>query len=401
MGWFTKCLLQRGARRNVARCWHVGLAIAAKSVASLAEGDLTPYATGSYEYQSNPFYQWSGSPAQVAESADYLVMLRAGMDARLGLSRQSLAATAELRRFDYRDLTFLERTEEMLNGSYHWALTSLVNGSLEYRHEHRMVPFDELADTRELLMETEDAGAASLNLTSRKGWRLENRVKVRDLASPRPGVPDLSLHETSIHEAVRRALKTVSVGLDGEYVSGSYGGAGQLPRPHYRETTLQLAGERRIAGFSTFECAVGYTRRNDAVGGGASAVTGLLGYQREITSKTSAEARLRRVINSYVSSAGSEIDTSLALGVAWRPTAKIQVAPGLTLMRSEFPRQTFASESSRHDRYRVLVLDIRYQALDWLSLNPYARRALRTSSVPSFGFNASAVGLELVFKESR
>ena len=401
MDGFKTGLLRRSARRNVALCWYAGLALAARPLVSLAEIDLTPYATGSYEYQSNPFYQWSGSPARAAESSDSVVTLRAGMDARLLVSRQSLVATAEIRRFDYRDLTFLGRTEGTFDGAYQWALTSLVNGAVDYRHERRMVPFDELADTRELLMETEDTGTASVNLTSRQGWRLENRVKVRNLASPRPGVPDLNLHETSLHEAVRRLVKTLSVGLDGEYLSGSYNGAGQLGTPRYHQTTLQFAGERKIVGFSTFECAFGYTRRDDAIGAGVSALTGLVGYQRELSSKTSVEALLTRAVNSYVTAAGSEIDTGIALRVVWRPTAKIQVTPGFSVVRSAFPGQTFESQSSRHDRYRVAALDVRYQVLDWLSLHPYARRALRSSNVAAFGFNASAVGLELAFKESK
>jgi hypothetical protein len=392
-------LLQR--RASVALCRYLAFALAAKSLASFAAVDLAPYAAASYEYQSNPLYQWSGSPAGGAESADALVLLRAGIDARLAFSRQALVGNAEIRRFDYRDLTSLERTEGMLNGSYQWALTSLVNGSVDYRHERRMVPFDELADTHELLMETEDAGTAALNLTSRTGWRLESRVHVRSLDSPRPGVAQLNLRETSIHEAIRRVLKTLSMGLDGEHLSGSYGGAGQLGTPRYRQTMVQLAAERTIVELSTFECAIGYTRRDAAGGAGTSAFTGLLGYERAITSKTSVEARLTRAVNSYVTRVSSATDTELALAVAWRPTGKLQVAPTFAVIRSEFPAQAFDSESSRHDRYRVMALDIRYQVLDWLSLHPYARHALRSSNVTAFGFNASAIGLELAFKESK
>jgi hypothetical protein len=367
---------------------------------SLAAVDLTPYATASYEHQSNPF-NLSGDSQSTARFADSLLLLRAGLDARIGSPRQALVAVAEIRRFDYRDLVFLGRTEEMLDGSYQWALTSLVDGSVGYLHEHRMVPFDELAGSREQLMETEDAGAASLNLSSRNGWRLESRVKARDLASPRPGVAGLTLRETSIHEAVRRQLKTLSVGLDGEYLSGSYKGAAQPLTPHYRQTSVLLAGERRIAGFTSFEFGVGHTRRNDSAGADVSAFSGLLSYKRELTGKTAVEASLTRAVNSYLTTAGSEIDTGLALQIAWQPTAKLQVASAFKMIHSTFPGQRFDSESSRRDRYRIVTLDIRCQVFYWLAIHPYARHALRSSSVPTLGFNANAIGLELVFKESK
>jgi len=370
-------------------------------MAAVADSDLSPYAAASYEHQTNPFYQWSGTTAPIAASADSLIRLRAGLDARLTSSRQTLLASAEVRRFDYRTLTFLGRTEELLDGSYQWHLSSLVDGDVGYRHEHRMVPFEELANTRALLMETEGIATAAVNVTSRAGWRIESRLKRRSLASPRPGVPRLDLDENSIHEAVRHPLKRLSVGFDGEYLSGTYTGAGILGAPRYHQTTLQLAAERRIAQFSTFEGAVGYTWRDETNGAGVSEFTGLVGYRREISSKTSAEIRLRRAINSYVTDAGSEIDTDLALRVVWQPTAKVQVEPSFILMRSVFPGRTFAAESSRHDQYRMMALDIHYQVLDWLALHPYVRHALRSSSVPTFGFDASAIGLELVMKESK
>ncbi len=401
MDGFTTGLRKGRARRKVVECWLTGLALSANSILSFAAGDFTPFATASYEYQSNPFLQSNGSPSRLAESADALVLLRAGMDAWISSSRQALVATSEVRRFDYRELTSLERTESQLAGTYRWSLTSLVSGSVEYRHEHRMVPFDELADTRELLMETEDTPTATLSLTSRTGWGLESRLRVRALDSPRPDAPQLNLHETAVHEAVRRTLKSTSAGLDVEHLSGSYGGATQLGARSYRQTTVQLAGERKIAGFSAFEGAIGYTRRDDAIGAGASAFTGLLGYQRALSSKTSLEARFTRAVNSYVTSAGSVLDTGLSLALTWRLTAKTQVSPAFSMMRSELSAQPFASGSSRRDLYRVLTLDIRYQVLDWLSLHPYARRAVRSSNSPAFGFDANAIGLELAFKESQ
>jgi len=372
----------------------------AKSMITLAATNVTPYAAAGYEYESNPFYEWNGAPVGGGSESDTLLKLRAGMDARLDWSRQSLAVTAEVRHIVYHEFSYLTHTEELLDGGFRWAFTSLVDGTGEYRHEHRMVPFDQLpAGTRELFLETEDSLSASLNVLTRGGWRLETRGKVRNLASPRPDLPDLSLRETSIHQALRRILGGLSVGLDAEELWGSYSGAGE-PNTNYNQTTLLLAAERKVKGLSTFESSVGYTNRNQSQGGGdVSAVTGSLGYERELTGKTSAGLLFTRGVNSYVTSASSEIDTELSLHANWQATSKIQVTPAFSLTYSDFPQQAGVSGPARHDRYQVVAIDIRYQALGSLSIHTYGRYDLRSSNVPSYGFNASALGLELVFKE--
>jgi hypothetical protein len=400
---FNNCWSGKSRARQ-RRAWRrtIGWVLTTKVMATLAAVTVTPYAAGGYEYESNPFYEWNG--ASVGNGAgDTPRKLRAGMDAQLVWSRQSLQATAEVRRIDYRDFSFLGHTEALLNGTFRWAVTSLVDGSAEYRHERRMVPFDELpATVREILLETEDIGGASLNVQTLDGWRLESRGSLRNLSAPRPGFPELNLREDSIHEALRRTFGSLALGLDAEYLSGSYTGAGELGTPRYTQTSVLLAAERKVAGLSTFQSAVGYTyRAQSQVGGNVSAVTGTLGYQRDLSSKTSVGVLLTRAINSYVTAAGSEIDTGLSLNANWQATSKIRVTPAYTLMHSDFPRLTLDSGPGRHDRYQVVALDIRYQALSWLLLRTYGRYDLRSSNVPTFGFNASAIGLELVFKESQ
>jgi len=360
----------------------------------------TPYAAAGYEYQSNPFYEWNGQGSGVAGS-DTLLKLRAGMDALLASSLQSLVMKAEVRRIDYNNLSELSHTEWLLDGSFRYAVTSALNGNVEYRHEYRMVPFDELPpDVRQPYLETEDLASAAVNVLTGTGWSLESRGKIRNLASPRPDLPELDLRESSIHEALRRTLGGLAVGLDAEYLSGSYTGAGQLGTARYTQTTVLLAAERKVVGLSTFESAIGYTQREQSQpGGNVSVITGTFGYERELTGKSSAGVLLTRAVNNYVTSAGSEIDTTLALRGTWQATPKVKVTPAYSVVYSDFPGQTLDSAPGRHDRYQVVGLDIRYQALDSLSLRTYGRYDLRSSNVPNFGFKASAVGLELVFKE--
>jgi Putative beta-barrel porin 2 len=380
---------------NVGLCSCAGFALAVVAIPTRAETELTPYASVSYAYQSNPFYQWGGTSVPITAS-DSLVRLVGGADLRFVKSRQSFTANAEVRRFEYDRFNELTRTEHSLSGAYDWTPTPNTTVGATYRHERRLVPLEELANVHEPLIEREDVLAASLAQRIAAAWGLESRVQARDLASPRPGVPDLDLHENSLHETLRRALGSVSVGADFEYLSGSYHGAGILDARDYRQVTLQLAAERAIADFSTVECALGYTKRDDRPnGGGISTVTGFARYQRSLTGKTSADVFVRRSVNSYISTVSSEIDTVIGASATWRPTVKLA-----TIVTAAFTRSDF-SGSSRRDDYQALTLQIQYQVLQSLALSPYARYASRTSNVHTFGFNASEFGIELVLREPR
>jgi hypothetical protein len=174
---------KRELRRSVAQAlWYAGFAIVAKPAISLADVELTPHASASYEHQSNPLYQWSGTSPRAKASADEVLVLKGGAEARLALSsRQTFILSAEMRRFDYRSLSHLARTEELFSGSYDWVFSSVVDGAAAYRHEHRMVPFEELGTDREQLMETEDALTAEMTVVFPAWWQLESRFRVRNL----------------------------------------------------------------------------------------------------------------------------------------------------------------------------------------------------------------------------
>jgi hypothetical protein len=146
---------------------------------------------------------------------------------------------------------------------------------------------------------------------------------------------------------------------------------------------------------------VGYTRRVGENGASVSAITGTLSYQRQFTGKTSGTVQITRAINSYVTNVSSEVDTGAAVQVTWRATPRLQLTPGISYLNSKFPQQVSDSGSGRRDRYEVITLDLRYQVLRWLSLHPYGRRDMRSSSEARFGFGANAVGLELLIEEPR
>jgi hypothetical protein len=304
-----------------------------------------------------------------------------------------------IRQFEYADLDYLERTEDLLTANYDWTPTSNVGAGASYRHEHRMVPFDELAVVREALMETENAAAASLSVQLPQALQLMSRFGVRDLDSPRPGVPDLNLHETSLRETLRRPVANLSVGLDGEYLNGSYHGAGNFVARDYDQLSLHVIADRVISGFSTFSTALGYTKRDESGAAGISTFTGFVRYERTFTGKTAGEMFLRRDVNTYISGASAEVNTAFGVRASWQPTTKLLAEISLVRTLTDYPRNGAAS--SRQDHYQYTDIQLHYQATEYLSLVPYGRYAARSSNQPLYGFNATEVGIELVFREPR
>src|ERR1019366_4781689 len=155
--------------------------------------------------------------------------------------------------------------------------------------------------------------------------------------------------------------------------------------PRYNQTTIEAAAKYVATDLSSFDGALGYTRRTQENGAPISGISGLLAYQRDLTGLTSINIRLSRAINTYVTYGSTEIDTGLALGAIWNATSTIAVAPGYQWTYSTFPGANLAGLApvgiERVDHYQLATLSVKYQPRDWLSLRLYGQYETRSSDV--------------------
>jgi hypothetical protein len=180
--------------------------VAVAPASAVAGGSLTPYAAEDVEHNSNIFDVQNTVPIPGYPSAalgDTYFETRAGVDGIYTLDRQQFFGTAEFRHFDYDKFTDLNHNEYLFDGGLKYKIDQIIDGTIEYRHEQRMVQFQDLTDATYLIVETENTANASLNVTFTPEWRLESRLRDHELNSPRSDVPQLSLHEDSIHEGLR------------------------------------------------------------------------------------------------------------------------------------------------------------------------------------------------------
>ena len=222
---------------------------------------------------------------------------------------------------------------------------------------------------------------------------------INNLDSPRPGSPGLNLTEDSIHEGLRYVgVAKLSAGIDAIFLNGHFNGEEFILTPRYNQTTVEAAAKYVATGLSSFDGAIGYTRRIQADAATIDGTTGLLAYQRDLTSLTSINIKLSRAVNTYVTYGGTEIDTGVALGAIWNATGKIAVTPGYQWTYSTFPGTNLvglgAGGTARIDHYQLAKLSVKYQVLNWLSLRPYGQYETRNSDVGIYSFNRTLYGLQ-------
>jgi hypothetical protein len=310
-------------------------------------GTLTPYVAEDVEHNSNIFDVQTTVPIPGYASGalgDTFFETRAGVDGIYMLDQQQFFGTAEFRRFDYDKFTDLDHNEYLLDGGLKYKIDQIIDGTIEYRHEQRMVQFQDLTDATYLILETENTANASLNVNFTPEWRLESKLRDHVLDSPRSDVPQLSLHEDAIHEGLRYlGVSNLSAGIDVEYLQGQYRHDPLALDPYYHQTSNYL-----VSGLTSFNGALGYTSRTDPTNSGTtgagSGVTGNIGYQHALTGKTTLNLGLRRALSTYLTTGGSEIDTTASVGAAFQATYKIRLRASYEYTNRPFSDRQFGRD---------------------------------------------------------
>lgn len=392
-----------GALRAHCLTWLL-FAAATAAGPCLADGALYPYAGAEVEHDSNIFDLPSSSPQPLGKNgatlADTFVQARAGVDGTYLLDRQKFFGTAEVSHFSYDNFTALDHNQNLLDGGLDWRLEDEVGGRLEYRHEQRMVPFQQLSAATDLIIETENDAIASFNVRITPEWRWETWLRDQGLDSPRTDTPGLSLHQDSIKEGVKYlGVADLAAGIESEYVEGKYNHDPTALDPNFHQISLSAAATYIVSGLSNFNGTLGFTRRSDPTNSGISGLTGSLGYQHSLTAKTTITAQLSRLLNTYVSTGGNEVDTAATVAASWQATYKILVKIGYGFTESRFPdTPSGAVFIDRVDHYQSANVDVTYQILHWLSIRPYARYQTRHSNFEVNSFNNNTIGIEVLAK---
>ncbi len=395
---------------NLSRSLPLVLTLAASALLplpALAQLVADPYVDEHVEHDSNVFRAPNSQANILAFGdptlADSDVRSVAGINGSYLAGDQKLTFQAEGRRFDYEHFTTLDHNEYLLDTALKWKLTSLLDGSIEARQESAMAPFG-LGNSPYLTIDVDSKATAKINLNVNTDWRLEGSVYDHVLKAPLEFYPNYSYpnfvdREIGSHIGIlNTGHSNLTFGFGLDRIDGTFENApGAGP---YTQNTAALTGSYIVSGLTTLNAAVGYTvRAQPADEGNVAAMTGSIGFSRQLTGKTSVNVQLVRAVNSYIAAAGAEIDTSVTAGVVWQATYKINLAINGGYMRSAFIGQaiTGSSANSRVDTIPTESMDINYQVFRRVKLHAYVNKQARTSDVYLFNFSDTIYGIEAKF----
>lgn len=406
-----------GGRRISGAAISVLLFLAAQPVA--AATFLSPHATLGYEHNSNVFMRPSDAPPFAAEGltalGDTILDYKAGLGAELDWGMDELTLHAEGTREQYDSFSFLDHYEYSLGGNLNWRLGSVVDGTVAFVQSRYAAPFTETLTTS-LLLDTERTAAATVRFLLTPEWRLDLNPELHQIDSPLPGFPEFKLRETIGTAGLDYlGFGKLTAGLQFTDTRGRYEEIAEATR--YQQREIDLTANYKVSGFSTFSASAGYTRRDsepnpadstpapaglgafagyEGAAGTTSGATGSLKYQRQFTGRTSGYLSLFRRVDSYGAGANPEIDTGGEVGVTWKADPKITVSLSYGLARDQIKGGLIVvNAANRTDRTQTAVFDVRYAALSWLTIRPYANWDKVISTFTLGNYSATILGVDV------
>jgi hypothetical protein len=378
----------------------------AGSGAASAQRLFDPYAGVLVENNSNLFAVAPESPVLdphgVPRLSDTVSTYRAGADFNYPFDLQRAYAMLEARHVNYERFTNLDHSEYLIDLGLSWRLTSRFDGILDAKREKKIIAFAD-ADLTQLEIQTDQVVKGSFNVAVTPEWRLETQASAHTLDYPIAESPDFRLQEGLEGLGIKYVgIANLAYGIEATHVDGNYEGVAGAS--DYKQNTYQLAAKYSLRSVTRFDAAIGYTERSiQGSSSSVSGVTGLFGYDRQLTGKTSVDVRLQRAVNTYYTAGSSEIDTSGTVGIRWQATPKIGLELSYQRVRSEFEGQTLqdALTLGRKDNASNGSLEVRYQPLRWLLIRPYVRRQVRESNFEQFTYNDTQVGIELTARRDQ
>jgi hypothetical protein len=381
------------------------IVLAALVVPSRADAQFIGKASATSQFQSNSnvFDLDSGiAPpgANGSRHSDTDYSYGAEFDASYQLGQQQLYATASTTEYRYDHFTQLNNNSYNLDAGLNWKLADSLDGKVDVARSHAMVPFENLSGTElGLTIATSQTETAQIGLRLGSDWKLEGTASNNRTDEPIPQAPDLRSTQTSGTTSLEYlGYGGLTSGVTLGYSSGDYSSFNQTQDSSYTERTAGFLASYKLS-HTTFDGQIGYSSRSSVTGiDNASGLTGSLDFKDQLTPKTSFAVKIDRVINSYLPSLGSEIDSDAGVTANWQATFKMAVSLGYTFTYRDYPPQAlvgYAPGAHRVDYQHYATLAINYQPVRWLIIGPYANVQTRSSNVSGGDFNATVFGITL------
>lgn len=376
------------------------------AVPAHAGSTFLPYLKSETLYDSNVFRVADNVPAPLIDGdrrkSDLLFNNAVGIDAATTWKQQRAYVHAEGGRYSYLHLSALDQTVYDYGGGLDWVLLGKVNGSFTGNRASSQGNYADRDTTVLNRTKTQNLGA-SLNFLLTNDVRYDAAYAYQKIDTPVIGSPNFQLQQDRFTTSLKYVgIKRLSTGLIAEYANGGY--TGTVDETKFKQYSGSLTADYAFSDISKGSATIGYTNREStdsqvSRSGTVSGLTGKLEYQRELTGKTKASARLVRDVYAFDAGDNTAVLTALQLQTLWDATDRIDVVLLYSLQNSKFKQQPSGTVNplfqDRRDLLHEINLTATYEALRWLTVTPKFAFALRDSTRDLSGYETWQVGVQL------
>lgn len=374
------------------------------SPAAFAQLAATVSATGQYQYNSNVFDLQRGFyPGEATQAASYYEY-GAALNLNDQISQQNIYLRGDDNQFVY-DRFGLTHNEYAVDGGWLFKFADELSGSIDVSRSRVMVPFTSLVtfttQALQLYTATDQRETATADYQFIPDWTLNVHGYTDRDTEPLVGEPDLLLSDSGAGTALRFGGNGEFKGaVVADYQHGDYAHATLYLSPSYNQWSGGIdASYQPVAQGSPTVVDFGFGRTSRVSPNGVDDVSGWTGHlnvSRELTGKTTLHLILQRNVNSFLTNAGAEIDSSAAVSAVWQATFKTGFTLGYTLDYTVYPDFGVVPGEppiNRGDHLQYTTFTINYLATRWLTIMPYFYFQTRASNLDGANFNATQYGV--------
>lgn len=377
------------------------------------EDVFTPYVRGLYGYDSNLFRLQNDQEAYAVlgttDTAESYYTLAAGMDANLRVSRQVIRAHAEYNQTWFDQYSRLDYDGRDAYLKWDWLVGSVVKGDVgvaetltQASYANVKQPVSNLIRTRRSFFHT----AVGLD----DPWLVKFGAERIDTDNDASTLREQDATVDTVNAGVQfrsgkgSTVELISQRSDGQYPNRQIVGLAPIDNGYLQwdngvAVAWALTAETKVSG------RLNYTKRSysEVPQRDFSGLTGLLSMDWIVTDKTALRTLIHRDIGAIENDTASyTLNQGIALGVDWKPTAKLVFNAELRhddISYDGDPGFVLSSVPAREDQLTTLQTGVQYSVLQNTMLGLVLKRGIRDSSevFSSYTYSSALVNLRSEF----
>ncbi|MBC2729374.1 XrtB/PEP-CTERM-associated polysaccharide biosynthesis outer membrane protein EpsL [Thiobacillus sp.] len=382
------------------------------------DGAFMPFVRALYGYDSNLFRLQNDQEARAvlrtSNTAESYLMLGAGMDANLKMSRQAIQAHVELNQTRFNTYGQLDNDGHDASLKWAWKIGSRATGDISVADTLRQASYANVKEPVKNQIRTRRGGlngAIQLTHPWQVQFGMESVRTSNDAAAqlPQDATVDALKAGLQYRSDKGSTVGWVSRRSEGRYPNRQLIGVVAVDND-YRQWDNGVAAVWKLSEKTSMTGKLNFTQRAyaDVPQRDFSGLTGLLSLGWSATNRTTLSASTYRDIDAIENTAIENTTASYALnqgvavGADWKPTAKLTFSTRLSHDHIEYtgdPGIALSTQAVREDRLTMAQAGLQYTVLRNTQIELMLRRGVRHSNeaLESYRYSSALINLSSHF----